>query len=180
MRRLSVASALVGALSLALYAVPLALVSRLVNGAVETGFPAVLPTFGTVGQTTMAYLYVTRVLSALGLVVPGTAFGYLLATRRDVRARFRGVVRAVTAGETAGAVGAAVLFALLFRSPPVAATAVGASLPATVALALVGVFVQVALVVVLATLAGTALGAWWSDAGRSAGGDVGRSPSRDD
>lgn len=46
--------------------------SALVDTAVESGFPAWLPTFGTLGQTVTVYLYTQNVYAYL--LVPAAAF----------------------------------------------------------------------------------------------------------
>lgn len=46
----------------------------LVDNAVESGFPAWLPTFGTLGQTVTVYLYTQNVYAYL--LVPAAAFWF--------------------------------------------------------------------------------------------------------
>lgn len=151
-KRLGALAGVVGALGLAAQVLPDIVVSRWINGG--TQFPAWAPTFGTVGQTMVVYRYVTGTAGPLVTLALAVGLGYYVGTRLDLARDYRRVLGAVFVGSTVG-VGVAWAAILLRYGNPAPTDAGDAFL---LLAAFVQQFVTVALVAVVGTVAGAALG----------------------
>ncbi|WP_049902432.1 hypothetical protein [Halococcus agarilyticus] len=147
-KRVAILAGVIGVLSAVVKTVP----GILLDGSFEGGPPSWLPMFGTVGQSTILYIYGIDTVGALLMVALAVGFGYYASRQLDLRYEYRQFCGAVVAGTTIPLIVAWVVVAGAF----VLGSFGGFSVLATTAMVL-RLFATISLPVAVGVFAGAAL-----------------------
>jgi hypothetical protein len=151
-KRIEILVGIVSALSLIAQIGPGVIVSGWINRGAQ--FPSWAPTFGTVGQTMVVYQQFTGTIGPLITVALALGLGYFIGKRVDLATNVRQFIGAVLIGSTVGlSVGWAVA---IFGFSNLTVTDAASTF--LVFVTFVQQFVNVALIVMVGTIAGATLG----------------------
>ena len=70
----------------------------LLSQGIDSGFPAWVPQFGSLGSTTLTYQYLHRLVTPLLILGLAVGFGYYVGTRVDLRSEYRRFLGIIAGG----------------------------------------------------------------------------------